>query len=259
MACSERLVERRELLELRAPHELAKQRGARDPAPKRGRLGVAPQDEPVRATDELLVGEVGELEVRLQPVVHGGSDGSFRAVLLALSTWHKIGLAGVAVVFILFALASSFLLPRYRSQFPAGRLGTFVLVTIALFVAMLVAVEIFGRESEEKAAGEAGPAAETTTAGGGAEKIQVKEREFKIELPSTSLKAGEYEFEVANGGSVPHDLVIKGPQVSNAKTPLINGGTNVALKVKLAPGTYDFYCSVPGHKQAGMDVKVKVS
>jgi uncharacterized cupredoxin-like copper-binding protein len=176
-------------------------------------------------------------------------------VLLALSTWHKIGLAGVAALFILFALASSFLLPRYRPQYPGRRLGTFILATLALFVAMLVAVEIFGRESAEKAAGEAEPAAATSNA----QKVPVKEMEFKIELPSTKLKAGDYEFELANDGNVPHDLTIEGPQVDKAKTPEIQGGQDATLKVKLVPGTYDFYCSVPGHKQAGMDVKVTVS
>jgi uncharacterized cupredoxin-like copper-binding protein len=189
--------------------------------------------------------------VRVQPVVHRGRDGSFRAVLLALSTGHKIGLAGVAAVFIVFALASSFLLPRYRPQYPAGRLGTFILVTLAIFVGMLVAVEIFGRESEEKAAGEAERAAETKSAGG--EKVPVKESEFKIELPSTKLKAGSYVFELANDGNESHDLTIDGPQVSKAHTPVINGGQDATLKVKLVPGTYDFYCSVPGHRQAGRD------
>jgi uncharacterized cupredoxin-like copper-binding protein len=179
-------------------------------------------------------------------------------VLLALSTWHKIGLAGAGAVFILFALASSFLLPRYRPQYPGGRVGTFILVTLALFVGMLVAVEIFGRESEEKAAGEAERAAETATSAG-AETVQVKEKEFEIELPSTKLKAGSYVFELANEGSVAHDLTIDGPQVNKAKTPVINGGQDATLKVKLVPGTYHFYCSVPGHKKAGMDVKVNVS
>jgi uncharacterized cupredoxin-like copper-binding protein len=47
--------------------------------------------------------------------------------------------------------------------------------------------------------------------------------------------------------------------VSKAKTPEIDGGRRATLKVKLVRGTYDFYCSVPGHKQAGMDVKVTVS
>jgi uncharacterized cupredoxin-like copper-binding protein len=176
-------------------------------------------------------------------------------VLFALSTGHKIGLAGVAAVFILFALASSFLLPRYRPQFPGHRRGTFVLASLALFAAMLAAVEIFAKESEEKASGEAEPAAAATSA----RKVPVKETEFKIELASKELKAGEYEFELANDGNVPHDLVIEGPQVDKAKTPEIQGGQDATLKVKLVPGTYDFYCSVPGHKQAGMDLKVTVS
>jgi uncharacterized cupredoxin-like copper-binding protein len=187
-------------------------------------------------------------------------------VLLALSTSHKIGLASVAAVFIVFALASSFLFPRYRPQYPAGRLGWFVLVTLVLFVGMLAAVEIFGRESEEKAAAENEPTASssgsTTAAGGGgsaAQTVQVSEKEFKISLPSTTLKPGSYTFDLSNDGKIQHDLTIQGPGVSKAHTPVINGGQHATLKVKLAAGAYDFYCSVPGHKQLGMDVKVKVA
>lgn len=184
-------------------------------------------------------------------------------MLLALSTWHKIGLAGVAAVFIVFALASSFLFPRYRPSFPAGRLGWFVVVTLALFVGMLAAVEIFGAEPAEKAAAENESTSSSTTstsaAGGGGQTVQVSEKEFKITLPSTTLKPGSYTFDLSNDGKIPHDLTIDGPGVSNSKTPVINGGQHATLKVKLSAGTYDFYCSVPGHKQLGMDVKVKVA
>jgi uncharacterized cupredoxin-like copper-binding protein len=168
-------------------------------------------------------------------------------VLLALSTWHKIGLAGVAAVFIVFALASSFLFPRYRPSYPAGRLGWFIVVTLALFIVMLAAVEIFGAEPAEKAAAEGG------------QTVQVSEKEYKIELPSTTLKPGSYTFDLSNDGKQSHDLTIDGPGVSKEKTPVINGGQKATLKVKLTSGTYDFYCSVPGHKQLGMDVKVKVA
>jgi uncharacterized cupredoxin-like copper-binding protein len=183
-------------------------------------------------------------------------------VLLALSTWHKIGLAGVAAVFIVFALASSFLFPRYRPSYPAGRLGWFIVVTLALFVGMLAAVTIFGREPAEKAAAENQPTSSspsTSPAGGAGQTVQVSEKEFKITLPSTTLKSGSYTFDLANDGRIQHDLTIDGPGVNNAKTPLINGGQHATLKVKLSTGTYDFYCSVPGHKQLGMDVKVKVT
>jgi plastocyanin len=182
-------------------------------------------------------------------------------VLLALSTWHKVGLAGVAAVFIVFALASSFLFPRYRPSYPAGRLGWFIVATLVLFVGMLAAVEIFGAESEEKAAAEnEKPAPSTpTSGGGGAQTVQVSEKEFKIELPSTTLKPGSYTFDLSNDGKLSHDLAIDGPGVNKEKTPVIDGGQHATLKVKLTAGEYDFYCSVPGHKQAGMDVKVKVA
>jgi uncharacterized cupredoxin-like copper-binding protein len=178
-------------------------------------------------------------------------------VLLALSTWHKIGLAGAGAVFVVFALTSAFLWPRYRPDFPGRRLGTFIWVTLVIFVGMLAAVEIFGAEPSEKASAES----ETTTSApspGGAQAVDVKEVEYKIELPSTSLKAGSYVFQLANDGKVGHDLTIQGPGVSKAHTPVIGGGKKATLKVKLSAGTYDFYCSVPGHKQLGMDVKVKV-
>jgi plastocyanin len=167
-------------------------------------------------------------------------------VLLALSTWHKIGLAGVGAIFVVFALASAFLFPRYRPDFPGRRLGTFILVTFVIFIGMLAAVEIFGAEPAEKAEAE------------NEQTVDVKETEFKIQLPSTSLKPGSYAFDLANDGKLPHDLTIEGPGVKKAHTPVINGGQKATLKVKLTAGTYDFYCSVPGHKQLGMDAKVKV-
>ena len=52
-------------------------------------------------------------------------------------------------------------------------------------------------------------------------------------------------------------LTINGPGVDNEATPTFPSGTKT-LTVTLQKGTYEFYCSVPGHKAAGMDVKVTV-
>ena len=39
----------------------------------------------------------------------------------------------------------------------------------------------------------------------------------------------------------------------NVKTPLINAGDDATVEfVADKPGTYEFYCSVPGHREAGM-------
>jgi mono/diheme cytochrome c family protein len=79
-------------------------------------------------------------------------------VLSALATSHKIGIGVVAGVFIAFALASSFLFPSMRPEFPGRRVGLFVALTVVLTAAMLGAIIWLAKEPKE--AREA--AAETT-------------------------------------------------------------------------------------------------
>jgi mono/diheme cytochrome c family protein len=85
-------------------------------------------------------------------------------VLLALSTGHAIGLALVAACFIAFALLSALVIPRRWPQYPGKQLGWFVAATLVLFVAMLTAVEVFGAEPEESAAGTGANTTGTTAA-----------------------------------------------------------------------------------------------
>lgn len=200
---------------------------------------------------------------------------------LALSTAHQVGLGVTAAVFIAFALASSFLFPKFRPQYPGRGLPAFIVVTFVFFFGMLAAVEVFG--VEEKEAGErvaettpepaatttqSTPTEQTTTAATStqatttttpkpqATTVQVTESEFKIVLASTDLKAGRITFDVKNGGAIPHDLAIVG---MSEKTKEIPAKGSAQLTVTLKPGTYELYCSVAGHKEAGMDVKVTVS
>jgi len=72
------------------------------------------------------------------------------------------------------------------------------------------------------------------------------------------LAPGTYTFDVANDGKVTHNLTVSGPG-GKKKTPDIAAGKSASLTVELKAGSYDFYCSVPGHKQLGMDQKVTVS
>src|SRR5436305_2311282 len=102
----------------------------------------------------------------------------------------------MGAIFIAFALSSSFLAPRRWPNFPGPNgLSVFVIVSIALFAAMITAVEVFGVESEAKGAVEAGaaPAAHT---------IDVSESEFKIVLPSANVAAGKDKFFVTNAGKI---------------------------------------------------------
>ncbi len=74
-------------------------------------------------------------------------------MLLALTTGHKVGMLVVAAIFIAFALISAMVIPRYRPNFPGRSLPLFLFITVALFVAQLTAVLIFGAESEEEGHG----------------------------------------------------------------------------------------------------------
>jgi uncharacterized cupredoxin-like copper-binding protein len=59
-------------------------------------------------------------------------------------------------------------------------------------------------------------------------------------------------------GKLPHDFVVAGPDGKKGTTTISPGGS-ATLTVALKKGSYDFYCSIPGHKQAGMDQTVTVS
>jgi len=205
-------------------------------------------------------------------------------LLAALSTENKVGLALVGAAFVVFALVSAFVIPAFKPDYPGRRgLPAFLTLCVALFVGMMFAVFFFGREPSEGKAAEGGStsaaettaAAETTTAATSTEattstaatattaatpqKVAVTESEFKIALAGSSLKPGKYELDLKNDGQIGHDLVVKGPGVNDEKTPVIDGGKTAVLVVDLKSGTYELYCSVPGHKEAGMDTKITVS
>ena len=57
-----------------------------------------------------------------------------------LSSTQKLGLGLSGLAFIVFALVSSMLVPRWRPDFPGRRLGWFVFVSILFFVGMMCAV-----------------------------------------------------------------------------------------------------------------------
>jgi len=77
-------------------------------------------------------------------------------VVAGLSTGNKIALASVAAAFIIFALVSSFVLPRRNPNFPGRAVGWYSALAVLFLIAMISAVLVFGRESESEA-GESTP------------------------------------------------------------------------------------------------------
>lgn len=66
-------------------------------------------------------------------------------------------------------------------------------------------------------------------------------------------KAGKDTINFTNESPVPHDVKIEnenGEEIGG--TEVISEGSDSA-EVELEPGTYTYYCSIPGHRQAGME------
>jgi cytochrome c553 len=84
-------------------------------------------------------------------------------LLAALETSHAIALGLIAGAFIVFALLVALVIPRYRPDFPGEKgLKPFLACCVVLFVAMLLAVELFaGEPAESEAAGESTAAVTT--------------------------------------------------------------------------------------------------
>jgi uncharacterized cupredoxin-like copper-binding protein len=60
--------------------------------------------------------------------------------------------------------------------------------------------------------------------------------------------AGEITVKMANKSGTPHDIVIDG----KGKGQVVQNGGVSQFKANFTAGSYTFYCSVPGHRQAGM-------
>lgn len=67
-----------------------------------------------------------------------------------------------------------------------------------------------------------------------------------------TAKAGAVTFVLRNASSVGHNLAIQGNGVTAGPTATVSSGKTADLVATLKPGTYEFYCAVPGHKEAGM-------
>ncbi len=76
---------------------------------------------------------------------------------------------------------------------------------------------------------------------------------LKFNTDKLNAKAGPVTIDFDNPASLSHDVTVidkNGREL--ARTDLVaQGKTN--LSVSLQPGTYTYFCSVPGHREGGME------
>jgi plastocyanin len=80
-----------------------------------------------------------------------------------------------------------------------------------------------------------------------------KEGQLKYNTTSLEAKAGKVSIDFTNASPVGHNVTIEssGGKEEGA-TETFEGGSKT-LTLSLKPGTYKFFCSVPGHRMAGME------
>jgi plastocyanin len=67
------------------------------------------------------------------------------------------------------------------------------------------------------------------------------------------VPAGEVTIDYTNPSPVPHNVAIESDGEALAQGATVSGGESGAATVELKPGEYIFYCSIPGHRESGME------
>ena len=79
------------------------------------------------------------------------------------------------------------------------------------------------------------------------------EGQLKYSTTSLSAKAGAVSIDFTNMSSLGHNVTVASASGETVgETPTFQGGSKT-LALNLKPGTYKFFCSVPGHRAAGME------
>jgi plastocyanin len=145
-----------------------------------------------------------------------------------------------------------------------GRTRPTYLLACASLAAGLIALSGCGSSSKSSSNSESTPAATTpssteSTSGSeaaGSSSVSLEanpEGQLSYDKTSLSAKAGKVAIDFKNASPVGHNVTIEsssGQKVGATET--FSGGSKT-LSVSLKAGTYKFFCSVPGHRQAGME------
>jgi plastocyanin len=90
--------------------------------------------------------------------------------------------------------------------------------------------------------------------------VAISLTEFALDPSQLDLSAGTFTLEGVNDGAIAHGLAIEGEGISAATQDISYApGTSQSFSVDLVPGTYEVYCPVPGHKDAGMSGTITVA
>ena len=126
-----------------------------------------------------------------------------------------------------------------------------------VFIAFVLALSACGGGSSSSSTT---PATTGGGAAGGGSTVKISadpSGALKYEQTDVSATAGSITIDFTNMSSLPHDVTIEGNGASGATDQITDSTTSTT--VDLEPGTYTFFCSVDGHRAAGMEGTLTVN
>jgi plastocyanin len=105
------------------------------------------------------------------------------------------------------------------------------------------------------------PAPSSSPAAGPATSLKLaadSDGELGYNTKQLTAKAGRVTITMTNMSPIEHNVTLARGSTVLGATPTFQGGSK-SLTLNLKPGTYSFYCSVPGHRAAGMEGTLTVT
>ena len=144
-----------------------------------------------------------------------------------------------------------------RPDFPGGGGGERMVaaISVVLVVGAIGSGIITAANEDEEEPAEAAESAQEQPAGeaaaGGLTLSADPGGALSFDTDSLEAQAGEVMITMDNPSSTPHNIAIEGQGVDEKGEVVTQAESQVSAQ--LEPGEYTFYCSVPGHRQGGME------
>lgn len=130
----------------------------------------------------------------------------------------------------------------------------YALASVVSLIALPLAACGSSDNSSTSSAATSASSSSTSSGGGTASTVDISTAPegLAFEQKTVDAKAGDVTIDFDNPQPVPHDVCLEGPDGDIGCTDQISESKS-SLTENLQPGDYTFYCSVPGHRDAGME------
>jgi len=133
---------------------------------------------------------------------------------------------------------------------------------LALGLASVALVACGGGGDDTTAApGGGGGGTTATVAKGATVKLTANaDNQLSYDQKTLTAKAGTVSIDFDNPASIQHDVAVEdsGGKVLGTSDLVSQGKVNLTIS-DLKPGSYTFFCTVPGHREAGMEGTLTVN